>query len=211
MHFVQRFKVNFHSDHKNLSFENFKSERVRRWRLLLEEFDYSFQYTPGKDNVVADMVSRYPIINVNEQAVHEMNNIDEEDEFPLDFNVISQHQSRDDVLKRSMTANPKLYQAKFVNNTKLLFYKNKVILPSSLVRSVVSWYHDNLNHPRIQRTYKTVNMHFTCKGLCRIVETHVSSCAICAKQKRSNKQYGLLPPSGAVYKPWECVHINLFT
>lgn len=43
------FKVNFHFDHKNLSFESFKSERVR-----LEEFDHTFKYTPGKDNVVAE-------------------------------------------------------------------------------------------------------------------------------------------------------------
>ena len=30
------FPLVFHSDHKNLSFDNFKSERVHRWRLLLE-------------------------------------------------------------------------------------------------------------------------------------------------------------------------------
>jgi len=128
-----------------------------------------------------------------------MNNIDEDDVFRLDFKVISHHQTRDNMLKQSMIANPKLYQTKFVNN--------KVVVPSSLV---VSWYHDNLNHPGIQRTFETINMHFTCKGLRRIVESHVSSCAISAKQKRSNKQYGLIPPSGAVYKPWECVHIGLF-
>ena len=29
------FKCIFHSDHKNLSFENFKSECVKKWRLLL--------------------------------------------------------------------------------------------------------------------------------------------------------------------------------
>ena len=29
------FRTVIHSDHKNLSFETFKSERVRRWRLLL--------------------------------------------------------------------------------------------------------------------------------------------------------------------------------
>eukprot|EP00957_Ditylum_brightwellii_P023982 1808520-Ditylum_brightwellii.AAC.1 len=44
------FPVRFHSDHKNLAFDNFKSERVRRWRLLLEDYDYTFIYTPGKDN-----------------------------------------------------------------------------------------------------------------------------------------------------------------
>jgi len=89
-----------------------------------------------------------------------MNNIDEDDEFPLDFKVISHHQTRDNMLKQSMIANPKPYQTKFVNNTKLLFFKNKVVLPSSLVQSVVSWYHDNLNHPGIQRTFEMINMHF---------------------------------------------------
>jgi len=144
------FKVNFHSGHKKLSFESFKSERVRRWRLLLEEFDYTFKYTPSKDNVVADMVSRYPIINVNEQAVHEMNNIDEDDEFPLDFKVISHHQTRDNMLKQSMIANPKLYQTKFVNNTNFsrtklsyhrhlfnLWYRGTMIISITLESSVI--------------------------------------------------------------------------
>jgi hypothetical protein len=48
---------NFHCDHKNLGFHHFKSERVRRWRATLEEFDYSFIYCPGKDNTIADILS----------------------------------------------------------------------------------------------------------------------------------------------------------
>jgi RNase H-like domain found in reverse transcriptase len=50
----------FYCDHKNLGFHSFKSERVCQWRAMLEEFDYSFVYCPGKDNIVADMLSRYP-------------------------------------------------------------------------------------------------------------------------------------------------------
>jgi RNase H-like domain found in reverse transcriptase len=38
----------FYCDHKILGFHHFKSERVRRWRATLEEFDYSFIYCPGK-------------------------------------------------------------------------------------------------------------------------------------------------------------------
>eukprot|EP00957_Ditylum_brightwellii_P125212 9544770-Ditylum_brightwellii.AAC.1 len=40
------FKLCFHSNHKNLSFENFCSEHVHRWCLLLEDYDYKFIYTP---------------------------------------------------------------------------------------------------------------------------------------------------------------------
>ena len=38
------FKIKFHSDHKSLSFKNFKSKRVRRWCLLLEEYDYEYAW-----------------------------------------------------------------------------------------------------------------------------------------------------------------------
>eukprot|EP00957_Ditylum_brightwellii_P173333 13197205-Ditylum_brightwellii.AAC.1 len=40
------FKLRFHSDHENLSFKNFRSERVCQWHLLLEDYDYKFVYTP---------------------------------------------------------------------------------------------------------------------------------------------------------------------
>ena len=55
------YKIYIHSDHKNVSFHTFKSEQVCRWRLILEEYDYTFIYTPGKDNIVADMISWYAI------------------------------------------------------------------------------------------------------------------------------------------------------
>jgi RNase H-like domain found in reverse transcriptase len=58
------FECRFYSDHRNLSFEKFSSERVRRWRLLLDEYKYTFKYFPGKDNVIADMLSRYPKLTV---------------------------------------------------------------------------------------------------------------------------------------------------
>jgi len=156
------------------------------------------------------MLSRYPIIPVNQQAIEDMNNVDEEDEFPLDFATISSHQDKDNQLQHITHQKPKEFDTKYVNNTCLVFHNNKVVLPQSLVASVITWYHNNLNHPGINRTFETINMHFTYKGLKRLVQDHVASCPICIKQKSSNKQYGCLPPSTAIYRPWECVHIDLF-
>ena len=96
------FEVRFYSDHKNLSFENFKSERVLRWRLILEEFKYTFVYTPGKDNLVADMISHYPLINISRDAIEEMNNVEEE-EFPINFCAIAKYQANDIDLHKAMS------------------------------------------------------------------------------------------------------------
>ena len=49
------------TDHKPLSFMNqakFSNDRVLRWTLALQGYDYRVQDIPGKDNKVADYLSR---------------------------------------------------------------------------------------------------------------------------------------------------------
>ena len=53
-------------DHNNLVYAATVSEsqRVMRWRLILEEFGPNIQHTiAGVDNVVADVLSRLPLAN----------------------------------------------------------------------------------------------------------------------------------------------------
>jgi hypothetical protein len=47
-----------HTDHKNLMYKNFNTERVMRWRLIIKEFGPTFEYTPVAKNVVANTISR---------------------------------------------------------------------------------------------------------------------------------------------------------
>ena len=53
------------SDHKNLVYaaKVSESQRVMRWRLILEEFGPNIQHIAGIDNVVADMLSHVPSAN----------------------------------------------------------------------------------------------------------------------------------------------------
>lgn len=57
------------TDHKPLTFikTSDKNQKILRWRLDLENYDYDVKYKEGKSNVVADALSRMPIdININE-------------------------------------------------------------------------------------------------------------------------------------------------
>ena len=52
-------KLIVYTDHKNLISDALggTSDRITRWRLLLEEFDPKLEYIKGDDNVVADAIS----------------------------------------------------------------------------------------------------------------------------------------------------------
>ena len=52
--------INIYTDHKNLTFANFNTQRVLRWRCYVEEYAPKLFYLQGKLNVLADAFSRLP-------------------------------------------------------------------------------------------------------------------------------------------------------
>ena len=50
------------SDHQPLSYINKYSkskDKLRRWELILENYDYQIKYIPGKENLMSDCLSRF--------------------------------------------------------------------------------------------------------------------------------------------------------
>jgi hypothetical protein len=54
-------QITVYTDHKYLTYKNFNTERVMRWRLVLEEYGPELIYIKGESNVVADALSRLEI------------------------------------------------------------------------------------------------------------------------------------------------------
>ena len=53
-------EINVFTDHRNLTFKNFVTQRVLRWRCHIEEYPPKIFYLEGKNNVLADAFSRLP-------------------------------------------------------------------------------------------------------------------------------------------------------
>ena len=51
-------QIHVHTDHKNLMYKTFNSDRVMQWRLYIEEYSPDLQYIKGEKNAVADALSR---------------------------------------------------------------------------------------------------------------------------------------------------------
>ena len=45
------------TDHKNLTYKSYNTERVMRWQIILEEFSPELIYIKGSKNIVSDDLS----------------------------------------------------------------------------------------------------------------------------------------------------------
>ena len=54
--------ITVYTDHKNLTYTTQNSERVMRWRLLIEEYNPKLVYLEGNKNIVADALSRNSLV-----------------------------------------------------------------------------------------------------------------------------------------------------
>ncbi len=72
-----------HTDHKNLTCKNFNTERVMRWRLILEEYSPELRYIKGEHNIVADALSR---LNLRDTITPERNPLEKKIATKIDNN-----------------------------------------------------------------------------------------------------------------------------
>jgi hypothetical protein len=92
-----------YTDHKNLTYKNFNTERVMRWRLLIEEFGPTIQYIKGPKNVIADALSRLdlmsPATDVNMADCYGLDKTDlPSTAFPVTYQLINREQQKDATL-----------------------------------------------------------------------------------------------------------------
>ena len=203
-------KIVIHTDHKNLTYANFNTDRVIRWRLIIEEYGPELQYVEGPKNVVADALSRLGLkdnpefkdkleqcLFYEEQIMSLQDHVPIKS-MPIDLEYIKQHQKDDKALKHLLKKDKRFHLKSFHGagllgiqgaEWELLCYNNRIVIPKSLQENVLEWYHYILVHPGRDRTLKTISQHFYWKGMANDVEKYCKKCSICQTSKVSKKKY----------------------
>ena len=221
-------QLRVYTDHKNLTCKNFNTERVMRWRLILEEYNPELIYLPGDKNIVADALSRLelttddlsitnlsPILKNGIMAGSEtLNSLEElnDDAFALTYKTIAAEQQQDKLLIDKVKTDSNYTVKTFHGGGKkrsLITHKDKIVLPVSLQQRTINWYHKILCHPGEVRTEQTVRQHFTFKGLREMVSKSCKTCDTCQRTKKNKKHYGHLPPKKAEAIPWYTLCVDL--
>ena len=207
-------QIEVFTDHKNLVYKHFNTERVMRWRLILEEFGPKLTYIKGEHNIVADTLSRMEL--TEDEFSADAFAGDAEDfprEFPLSYRELEHHQGADDEVQRMYHAYDSYTKVPFKYSDKeyqLITRDGRIVVPRALQVRATEWYHLHLMHPGETRTELTLAQHYVWKGMRQTIAQVCKACTICKETKKRGKAYGLLPAKKTPEViPWHTLCIDL--
>jgi hypothetical protein len=206
------FTVLIKTDHNSLQYLQTQpnlSNRQIRWLEYLQQFDFKIEYMKGKDNIVADALSR--------RADHrraEVNALGLSAPLaaPL-FDVTTAAAS--DSTYASLLANPSAHRHCSVRDGRL-YWKNRLYVPAdlSLKTRLLHECHDTptSGHLGATKTIDLVKRHFYWPNMDREIQRYVMSCDACQANKPSSQlPMGLLQPLPIPDQPWQQVTMDLIT
>jgi hypothetical protein len=135
--------------------------------------------------LVANFLSHHPNYtdSINElHCIDEIFPIDDNDPFPLDFAMISSHQQADTSLQQIKQSNND-YETCIIGRTPIIYLCDRIVVPQSLQRQIVDWYHTMLAHPGKTQTIKTIEQHFHWQTLSCDAQQFIQMCQTCQPYK----------------------------
>ncbi len=222
----RRFSVR--SDHANLRHLATKphlSKREIGWHSYMSEYDFEITYYPGKKNVVADALSRHPVLKATQQV--------DAPAFPaestraeLRADVVFDHQLqraylRDPVASliwKKVEERDQAYYAYRIVGRRLLFMKggrSLLYIPDDdhVKNTILYEFHDSpsAGHQGAHRTYDRVRQFCYWPRMKSDIVEYVRTCPSCQIKKSVNAKPAGAPmtPIEAPTVPWEVMTMDL--
>lgn len=188
------------TDNKALTFLNkcyLSSSRMTRWILAIQEFDFTVQHCKGRDNVVADVLSRYPedadsdtdnrraefdinklTLKISKEGIDSLKNIAKlQNNDPKTKDVIDKIQSNETCK----------YKNKYLYHKKILYRddkgKWKLYIPENMRLNLINDIHVTYGHGGIKRTIQVFKESFATDRLIKTTKAIIRGCDLCQRCK----------------------------
>lgn len=163
---------NVKTDHYNLRFlmeQKELSERQQKWISKLQGYDFEIEYVKGKNNIVANALSRMPPILSLMEMVNDWKSL-----LLVEYSMNKFACEIQDGL---------IHDDRYRIVDDIIYYKNRIYLvpESQLKEKIMQASHSSLlaGHPRYIKTYMKIRERFTWKGLKMDVLRFVKQCNTC--------------------------------
>lgn len=227
------------TDHKSLTFllkSKLHNARLARWALFLQEFDFEILHCSGKENTLADVLSRYPLKESNELKPDNEDNVEiflinlspNYKQLRQNFKNIREDQLNDENFGSKMIflerypKEVKIITEKelkllewYVVHEGILFKRGnnlnrgyKLCVPKNQRVELVKAQHAEIGHFGKSKTYDHMKTKFYWQKMQKNIRKIVASCDLCQKSKCSQTSSKLLNPI-IVKEPAELVCADL--
>ncbi|WVZ51899.1 hypothetical protein U9M48_002999 [Paspalum notatum var. saurae] len=192
-----------HSDHKSLKHIRSQVKLNRRhakWVEFIESFPYVIKHKKGKDNVIADALSRrYTMLFQLDHRIFGLESIKEQYAYDEDFKDIMLH------CKEGRTWD------KYVINDGFVFRANRICIPvGSVCLLLLQQAHGGglMGHFGAKKMEAVLSAHFFWPKMRRDIERFVSRCTTCQTAKSRLNPHGLYMPLPVPSTPWEDISMD---
>lgn len=190
-------KIVIWCDHKSLSFLlncQLLNPRLTRWYLKIQNFNFEIRHVPGKENIIADALSRYPYeMDSNKKEVIVANTkLINDKKVIASLTKLKELQTSDFILnsiREKLLSDNNDVQNQYMIHKEILFHHNlktktwKACIPQSIQSDIIKAYHEELGHFGVWKTYKALNHCYYWKNMRETVKKIVKSCELCQKSK----------------------------
>jgi hypothetical protein len=193
------------SDHNSLKYlleQKDLNERQQKWVSKIQAYDFDIEFVKGKNNAVADALSRRPSIF----AMSSMS-IDWKEHLIVEY-------EKDQFACQLLDGKIQDDNFRVIND--LIYYKGRIFLVpgSALKAKILHACHNSpvAGHQGISKTYRQVRERFAWKGLKEDVMKHVKECTTCQENKDEHTHpAGLLQPLPIPEHKWESISMDFIT
>ena len=222
-HFLLGKKFEIETDHKPLVhiFDPTKqistdvSSRLQKYNMKLMRFDYDIKHVAGKNNVIADSLSRVYHTQSDEVKMPQVNF----SEPCIDKTLLAKETKNDrflqDLTKRIVSGDwsnvskkekpfKKLALQLTIDDQECVRLRSRIIPPQSMYKNIFDIAHQS--HCGMQATLRLIENEFYWPGMRNTVENFVKSCDVCAKARFQSKDN--THTWSKEEKPWSRVHID---
>ena len=190
-----------HNSLRHVLTQKYLNERKKKWVNNIQAYDFDIEYVKGKNNIVADALSRRPSFSLMDIAKNWKDMLLVEyanDKFACD--VLDGLMGDDN----------------YIIFNGLIYYKVRIYLVrySKLKYNFFQEAHDSplAGHPRIFKTYRQLRKRFYWKAMKEYVQNYVNEFNVCQKNK-SELTYParLLQPLPILEQKWDNISMDFIT